>query len=84
MEGCLTFPVAGAAYGNKGRSKGRFDKTFLTHSYHPGRDEVLCRKVRPENILADYALPGQGDPPTCAICLARDARFALPEGPATT
>jgi hypothetical protein len=71
VSGCLTFPVAAGAY-----KVAKSSPTHLTHSWQPDEGRVLCRRVKAESVLDDYALPGQQEPPTCLECLRRDARFA--------
>jgi hypothetical protein len=74
VSGCVTFPVAGAVYDRT--PQGKTNWKMLTHSWQAELVRTLCRRVKPDSVLDDYALPGQEEPPTCLECLRRDARFA--------
>lgn len=66
--------LAGAYLHHAGR--GGKEHVFLTHSFDMARNETLCRRIPdPEGRLADEYADDIDAPPTCPLCLKRDARF---------
>lgn len=75
-----TREVLAAAYPDK-----KLRGPMLTHTVRligggDGDWEVLCRRVKSQNIADSHANPkGIGQPPTCGMCLRRDPRFNASE-----
>jgi hypothetical protein len=70
----LTFPVVAPAYKNQRA------EAFLTHVWDDQEGRPLCKRVKPDNLLVDYALDDLDAPATCQTCAKRDPRERHPDG----